>query len=235
MDIDTMRQFLLALNLLAGGFLTACAPEPPAATLVSTPTLPPSVTYTISPSATPTRASTTTPSMTPTPSASPTPDPCDISQAGPLTILDDDTYFSFGPTSNEMDRALVAAYPEWEAFRQVVCTDPWTAGGVFDQASFGGPEYGVNPAILMISVMMRLNWVIPIDGNMYLRAVQAAKEMFPHYDAYYTEEQVRSAYPHIGNAATYSLYRFFGKDEDRLHKWCTIYGEMFGAKYPLKH
>jgi hypothetical protein len=57
--------------------------------------------------------------------------------------------------------------------------------------------------------------------------------LFPHHTAYYTDEQVRSAYPRIANAATYSLYRYFGRHEDRLREWCVIYDSMYGAEYPL--
>jgi len=132
-----------------------------------------------------------------------------------------------------MDVAVFSLHPQWEDFRQEVLGQSLTIGNVFEQAAFGGPEYGVNPAILLIAVGMRLDWQIPSDGDMFLRAEQAAREMHPHYVAFYTEESVREAYPSIGNAATYSLYRFFATDLSRLQEWCTTYQTMFGADYPL--
>jgi hypothetical protein len=151
----------------------------------------------------------------------------------PVVIIGDDSFFKLGPTPNEMDQAVAATYPVWEDFRQVVYTNAWTTGQVYDQAAYGGPEYGVNPSILMIATNMRLDWRPPPDGNLYLRAKQAAKELYVLFGQYLTDESVREAYPSIGNAATYSLFRFLGKDLHTLDEWCTIYQTMFGATYPL--
>ena len=133
-----------------------------------------------------------------------------------------------------MDEALGLYYPEWAGFRQTVLGQNLTAGNVFEQAAFGGSEYGVNGAILLTVVGTDLNWQLPPDGNLFLRAVQAAKMIYPHYTAFYTEEEVRAAYPAIGNAPTYALYRYFGKSLQRLETWCRSYDLLVGQEYPLR-
>jgi hypothetical protein len=152
----------------------------------------------------------------------------------PLVILDDDTYFSWGPTSNQLDQAIISLHPQWQHFRQVVFTDPWTVGDVYEQAAFCGEGCGVNPAILLIALSMRLQWQIPPDGDLDLRAQQAARELYHYYALHYTEETIRQAYPQIGNASTYSLYRFFGKDLAKVRAWCETYQNMFGSEYALR-
>jgi len=128
---------------------------------------------------------------------------------------------------------MISLHPQWQDFRQVVFSSPWTVGDVYEQSAFCGEGCGVNPAILLIALSMRLQWQIPPDGDLFIRATQAARELYQYYVPYYTEETVRQAYPRIGNASTYSLFRFFGKDFSRVQEWCTIYQSMFGADYPL--
>ena len=111
-----------------------------------------------------------------------------------IIALDDERYSSFGPTSNEIDEALALAYPQWLGFRQTVMERPLTAGDVFKQASFGGSEYGVNPAVLLVVVGMDLNWEPPADGDLFGRAVQAGKTLRPFYVDYYTRLVLRSHY-----------------------------------------
>ena len=227
-----MRHVHGVSSILAAAVLAACGPAP---RFPITP-YPPQYTASPMPSPSPTAGPTFTrtpfpaqmPQPLPTASSSPTPNICNTEGDGPLVILSDDVYLSAGPTSNEMDRALQDHYPQWQDFQQTVFTGPWTAGDVFSQASYGGPNYALSSAVLLIAVGMRLDWEPPRDGNLFLRVVQAAKEMFPHYVAYYTEETVREAYPQIGNASTYSLYRFFGKDLEALEEWCSTYITMFG-------
>jgi hypothetical protein len=151
----------------------------------------------------------------------PTPDPCDTEGQVPLVLLDRDVYTDFGPTSNEIDEAVIGLYPVWHSFRQTVVGLSHTVGDVFKQAAFGGPEYGLNPAVLLVVVGMDLDWQPPTDGDLFGRAVQAAKIMHPYYVDFYTEEQVRAAYPQIGNAPTYALYRFFGARNSPSGSRCT--------------
>jgi len=148
--------------------------------------------------------------------------------------VNDNRFFSFEPGSQQMDDALALHYPEWALFRQTILRQNLTAGNVFEQAAFGGSEYGVNGAILLSVVGTDLKWQLPSDGNLFLRAVQAAKMIYPHYTAFYTEEQVRAAFPEIGNAPTYGLYRYFGKDLQRLETWCRNYVLLVGQEYPLQ-
>src|SRR3989304_2243036 len=198
-----VHSLLLALALVIHA---ACAPIVPLPT-IATPTPAPTMDTTSGrPSLTPSPTSTPMVQPSSTASPSPTPRPCELAARAPLTLIDDDVYFSFGPTSNEIDEALASAYPQWLGFRQTVMERPLTAGDVFKQASFGGSEYGVNPAVLLVVVGMDLNWEPPADGDLFGRAVQAGKTLRPFYVDYYTEEQVRAAYAHIGNASTYALY-----------------------------
>ncbi|HLC05888.1 MAG TPA: hypothetical protein VJK02_22865, partial [Anaerolineales bacterium] len=90
------------------------------------------------------------------------------------------------------------------------------------------------PAVLLVVVGMDLNWEPPADGDLFGRAVQAGKTLHPFYVDYYTEEQVRAAYAHIGNASTYALYRYFGEDLGKLESWCTTYEALFGQSHPLR-
>lgn len=160
---------------------------------------------------------------------------CDFESLDPQgVLLNDEVYFSIGPIPKEIDDRLSQIYPQWEDFDQIVTTDPWTAGVVLDQASFGGPEYGVNPAVLLVTVGMNLEWQVPSDGDLYNRAVQTAKELEQYAVDYYTQEEIKSAYPQIGNQSTYALYQYFGEDLDLLEKWCRTYQAFFGDKYPLK-
>jgi murein DD-endopeptidase MepM/ murein hydrolase activator NlpD len=144
-----------------------------------------------------------------------------------IIVLDDDVYFSFGPIPKEMEERLFHLYPHWEDFQQTVNTDSWSAGIIIDQASFGGPEYGVNPAVLLVTVGMELNWQVPSDGDLYSLAVQTAKELGRFAVEYDTQEEVQSSYPQIGNQSTYALYRFFGEDPERLVEWKETYQTLF--------
>jgi hypothetical protein len=150
----------------------------------------------------------------------------------PLVIVSDDVLLSAGPRPREMDQALAAHFPSWSDFRQLKWGEEWTAGGIFDQASYGGSEYALNPAFLLVSVGMSQNWQPPRDGDLFLRAIQAAKGIFPLYVAFKTEKDVREAYPHIGNAATYALYRYYGENPQRLREWCTTYHTLFPPTTP---
>ncbi len=179
---------LLALSALGVEFLAACASLPLVTPSAPAPFVPPVSTSTIrvppDPTKTPQPTRTSTPSSLPTP----TQDQCRAPHYPQLILLDDDRYSSFGPPSSKMDAAVFNLHPQWEHFRQEVLGQSLTIGNVFEQAAFGGPEYGVNPAILLIAVGMRLDWEVPPDGDMFLRAEQAAREMHPHYVAFYTEE-----------------------------------------------
>ncbi len=148
-------------------------------------------------------------------------------------LLDEDTFFSWGPTSNEIYQAIIALHPQWQDFSQFLYSEQWDVGDVYQQAAFCGEGCGVNPAILGIALSMRLRWEIPHDGDLFLRATQAAEEFYHYYLLYYLEESVREDYPHIGNAATYSLYRFLGRDLAAVNEWCTTYQAMFGQQHPL--
>jgi len=80
---------------------------------------------------------------------------------------------------------------------------------------------------------MDLDWQLPIDGDLYGRARQIGKTLYDFYGEYYTEEQVRAAFPDIANAATYALYIFFGGDLNRVMDWCQTYQAFFGSKHPI--
>ena len=215
------------------GALAACSLQPAIATPPLAPTLPPTHTKVATLSPQPPRTRTATPSPTASPFLSPSPHPCDVS-ATPLVFLDDDVYFSWGPNTNQLNEAIIATHPQWKDFGQFAYNETWSVGGVYNQAAYCGEGCGVNPAILLIGVSMRLRWQVPPDGDLWIRAGQAAREFYQYYLLYHNKESVRQAYPQIGNAATYSLFRFFGKDLGTLQEWCNTYEAMFGEEYPLK-
>jgi len=76
---------------------------------------------------------------------------------------------------------------------------------------------------------MDLDWQLPIDGDLYGRARQIGKTLYDFYGEYYTEEQVRAAFPDIANAATYALYRVLSEDIERVGQWREIYLTLFSS------
>jgi hypothetical protein len=156
------RQFLLLFFVLFLLTITSCTGTPaeippltPQSTPLSTYTPAPVLTATTKPTSIPIPTTTSTQIFS---SPTTTPDPCSVAVWGiPGILLDDDVYFSLGPIPREMDEWLFNLHPQWQDFRQTVNTDSWSAGIIIDQASFGGPEYGVNPAVLLVTVGMELD------------------------------------------------------------------------------
>jgi len=181
-----------------------------------------------SPSLTPSPGNTATQTATVTPSPSSTPYSCEPPNSDvPWVILDYDTFQSFGATPNEMDEQLIQRNPQWQSFRQTVMTNPWTAGAVFDQGSGAPGEYGVNPAVLMVTVGMELDWQVPPDRDLYGQVVETGKTLYGYYLEYRNKDDVRGAYPQIGNAETYALFRFFNEDQEKVEEWCNTFHGMF--------
>src|SRR3972149_1459212 len=179
--LGARRKLLITASTLCPALLGSCLPQESATIDAVVPSQAPLPSHAPSPTSLPSIPGTPTPTPSPKPAASAPPDRCDPSGPAPLVIVDDDTYFSFGPPSSQMDAALFAAHPEWEDFRQVVLSTPLTAGNVYEQASFGGSEYGVNPAILFIAVSMRLGWQGPPEGDLFIRAPPAAEGRYQYY------------------------------------------------------
>ena len=205
--------------------LGACGIVTPLPTVTATRI--PSLTFP-SPSITPFPVNTATQTATVTPLPSSTPYSCEFTWDVPWIILDDDTFRSFGSTTSvEIDEQLIQRNPQWQNFRQTVITDSWTAGVVFAQG-YGAPgEYGVNPIVLMVTIGMELDWQVPPDGDLYGRVVETGKTLFAYSLEYHDQEDVREAYPQIGNAATYALYRYFNGDLSKLEIWCRTYVRVY--------
>jgi len=219
--MNSSRRILLIILVFFVAILFAGCGQP-APVLTATADIAPSLTSSI-PSIAPTAT------LFPTIVSTSTSDSCDsTSWDAPWIILSYDTFHAFGATSGEIDEQLVLRNPQWQDFRQMVITEPWTAGDIFVQGHGAPGEYGVNPSVLLVTVGMELGWQIPSDGDLYSRVVETGKTLYAYYQDYYTQEDVRDAYPQIGNAATYSLYRLFNEDPNTLEKWCMNYQTMFG-------
>jgi hypothetical protein len=54
--------------------------------------------------------------------------------------------------------------------------------------------------------------------------------LYEYYLEYRHQEDVRDAYPQIGNAATYALYRYFDEDLEKVEEWCKTFHGMFGVR-----
>jgi hypothetical protein len=224
--MNSTRRILLVVALVFIATLFAgCGQVVPVST--ATATIAPSLTSLI-PSITPTA----TLFLTVVPTT--TSDFCDsASWDVPWIILGYDTFHAFGATSSEIDEQLVLRNPQWQDFRQIVTTEPWTAGDVFVQGHGVPGEYGVNPSVLLVTVGMDLEWQIPSDGGLYSRVVETGKTLYAYYQDYYTQEDLQDAYPQIGNAATYALYRYFDSDLSKLEGWCHSYVQIY-KESPLK-
>ena len=188
--------------------------------------------------ATPSTTVTTAIAPNPTPvispiSPTPTTDVCITpSWNTPWTLLSYDTFHTFGATSGEIDEQLISINPQWRDFRQTIKTESWTAGDIFVQGHGAPGEYGVNPSVLVVTVGMELEWQTPSDGDLYSKVAETGKALYAHYQDYYTQEDVRNAYPQIGNASTYSLYAFFDYDLTKLETWRQEYDRIFGELQP---
>ena len=228
-----MRYTISLAMAITGAFAASCASaETTRPRLSPSPKLEP-------PTAVKSASATTSPdssqahSSTPPVTRSPTPDPCATSAERPLVLIADDAFYSLGPTADEIDDALATHFPPWHDFRQTLYRYSWTAGHVFEDAARTNPTYSGNAAVLLTVVGSDLNWQLPSDGDLYIRAAHASTFISPHELAFALDDQIRLANPEAGNAPTYALFRYFARDFDRLAAWCASYQLLFGSTYPL--
>ena len=150
-----------------------------------------------------------------------------------LFILHDDV-FSYGRVDEEiLDNALSTNYPEWFSFRQQLDwrDDPVSAGIIFDDASFA-ESFQLNPAVTLVTVGLHLDWKLPTDSDLFSIARSAGEKLDGLYWDYAFDDvddqtQIKTEYPEVANAATYSIYAFFEYDQAILEDWCETYVKLF--------
>ena len=230
------RILLIALYMII--FLTACVdietptsldgPQVtqiinPTSTIITTTTRKSIIASTPFPTSLPTSTSTTTPTQS-----------CMTNEHdSQLFILHDDV-FSYGRVDEEiLDNALSTNYPEWSSFRQQLDwrDDPVSAGIIFDDASFA-ESFQLNPAVTLVTVGLHLDWKLPTDSDLFSIARSAGEKLDGLYWDYAFDDvddqtQIKTEYPEVANAATYSIYAFFEYDQAILEDWCETYVKLF--------
>jgi len=234
----TRKLFFFFVSVL----LTSCAVSPaeiPTAT--SQPTSLP--TQTQAPVATSAIKSTSTPILTTTSTQilpSPTPDICNPAQWHEIEIyiLSTDQYNALGPGGpNTFDRILIDKNPDWADFRQKIEDmdgELWTAGQIFDSFAWGYElGTGVNPAVILVTYGIEYEWELPIEVDLSVLVDQIRGSLYQHELEWVLAKVDRSQYPPITNGASYSLYRYFEGDEQKLESWCRAYFEVYDES-PVK-
>jgi hypothetical protein len=122
-----------------------------------------------------------------------------------------------------LQQAMDDYHPEWGQQNDL-------AGYVWDHSH--AQMIGVNPRILLVTAGVTLGWQIPNDHNVRDDIVKVGVALTQHYRDFRFNEELRSAYPQIGNAASYALYAFFDYDLERLSAWQQEYDRMFGDIQP---
>lgn len=140
-----------------------------------------------------------------------------INQANILTersikILDDQVFFSLGPTDKEIDQTLLKNFPNWGNFEQVIGgeSEPSTVGEIVEAASLGGNTSNLNPAVVLISLGVELDWELPLDNNLYSLSLDSGRRLYYFWHEWENPENshLRAKYPDLENAATYALYAY---------------------------
>jgi hypothetical protein len=232
-----MKNFILLTLVLLP--LAACATNKLTAqsTVITTTTPSP---LPISPSITPSQTPSAIPIPTKTFTASPEPDiapNCNIvNKAEQIYLLSDNKYhnlLAFTGT-RKLDQALAIHYPEWSNYRQTVSwsDQPVTMGEIMNSASINIElNLQINPAVTLVTLGERLDWQLPSNTDLYLKARETSLELnrssidweLPQ------NESLRSQYPQVANSGTYALYIFFHSDLDSLESWCNRYQMLFGT------
>jgi len=238
------RRNILLIALYMIIFLTACVDnetptsldEPqvtqiinPTSTIITMTTLKSTIASTPFLTSLPTSTSTSTPTQS-----------CMTNEHLKFFILHDDV-FSYARVDEEiLDNALTTNYPEWSSFRQKLDwrDEPVSAGIIFDDASFA-ETFQLNPAVTLVTVGLHLDWKLPTDSDLFYIARSAGDKLDGLYWDYAFDDvddqtQIKTEYPEVANAATYSIYAFFEYDQAILEEWCETYTNLYNQSplYP---
>jgi hypothetical protein len=219
--------------------LLSCAPIPSRnqakeqSAIAPTVSPPPSPISTTKPSATIPLTLSPSPFPISIPTLTPTPSCITTLNGNRIYVLSDDLSAHPGPDDEQLDQALLSSYPNWAAFTQKLPwhDEPVSVGQVFDDASFT-KEFQVNPAVTLVTVMVKLDHKLPNNGDLFSIARETAHLLDLHYWKYAFDDvdkttHIKEKHPEIENAATYSIYAYFEYDMEKLDTWCRTYIELF--------
>jgi len=153
-----------------------------------------------------------------------------------INVIDDQVFFAFGPSVEELDQALVGNYPEWANYEQNVSwySEPVKLSKIVREASFQ-EKFALNSAVTLVTLGESRGWQLPSDGDVFLESLTISERLH-HLWFEWTNpenEEIRAQFPEITNAATYAMYRYFNGDLSRLEDWCRTYVRIYGES-PLK-
>jgi hypothetical protein len=155
-----------------------------------------------------------------------------------LYVLGTDVFFSLGPSGIEIDRVLKNASPAWATFQPRILgySELASVGEIIEAASLGQEKFSLNPAVTLVTLVLKLDWQLPPDGDLYSQSLIVGKQLHHYWFQWNNSdnEQLRLRYPNLtDDGATYALYEFFDHDIDKLQNWCNTYQALF-ASSPLQ-
>jgi hypothetical protein len=189
---------------------------------------------------TPTFTATILPSRTPTETDLPTPaatrDFCSAAEwQDEIYVVSSFVFVALRPGGpSTFDRILIAQNPAWAGFRQEAYGEIRSAGVIFHETSFG-PELGtgVNPAVVLVTYGVALDWELPADGDLVSQVDQIREALIEYEHAWILGQVDRTQFPPIANGATYALYRLFEGEMELLEAWCHTFVQEF-SESPLQ-
>ena len=109
--------------------------------------------------------------------------------------------------------------------------EPVSAGIIIDDASFA-ETFHLNPAVTLVTVGLHLDWILPKDNDLFTIARSTGEKLDGFYWDYAFDDvddqmTIKTQYPEVANAATYSIYAFFDYDQEMLEDWCETYINLY--------
>ena len=158
-----------------------------------------------------------------------------VNEDGKLFALSNDVFFSYGPSEEELDRALRDVYSDWANYEENVSwySEPVRMSKIVREASFQ-EKFSLNSTVTLVTLGESRDWQLPSSGDLFLESLVIG-ERLNHLWFEWTNpenEQVRNQFPEISNAATYAIYAFFDFDQEKLEAWMQEYDKMFGVFQP---
>ena len=132
------------------------------------------------PSITPTIVSSPTNTSTATPEPDIAPNCKIANEAGQLYLLSDYEFRDLRTTEGKLDQALSTHYPEWANYTQTVpwSTEPVKLGEIIVSASLDlEKDIQVNPAVTLVALGESLDWQLPSNMDLYLKAKEISTEL----------------------------------------------------------